>query len=76
MGVKFVGARKDRQGNITHLLTNQGQVVSIHDARVMAMSGEVDSITDVHSDGSWEISASAGNDIPTAGYNLDTLPEF
>ncbi|MCL6599015.1 MAG: DUF3892 domain-containing protein [Alicyclobacillus macrosporangiidus] len=36
MGTKFVGVRKDRHGNITHLLTNDGRVVSIDEAHTMA----------------------------------------
>lgn len=76
MGVKFVGVRKDRRGNIVQLLTNDGQVVSIHDARIMAMSGDVDSLTDIHADGTWEIRGTAGDDGYREGYNLDQLPEF
>lgn len=76
MGVKFVGVRKDRRGNITELLTNTGEVVSIHQARVMALAGEVDSLTDLHSDGEWEIGHSAGTNTYEEGGNLDQLPEF
>lgn len=76
MGVKFVGVRKDRRGNIMALLTNTGEVVSIHEARVMALSGEVDSLTDVHADGDWAIDGSAGTDTYEQGGNLDQLPEF
>lgn len=76
MGVKFVGVRKDRRGNITELLTNTGKVVSVHQARVMAMAGEVDSLTDLHADGEWEIDPSAGTNTYEQGGNLDQLPEF
>lgn len=76
MGVKFVGIRKDRRGNITQLLTNTGEVLSIHQARVMALAGEVDSLTDIHRDGTWEISGTVGTDEYAQGHNLDELPEF
>jgi len=76
VGVKFVGVRKDRRGNITQLLTNQGSVVSIHEARVMALSGDIDSFTDVHEDGRWEIAGTAGTDSYEEGCNLGELPQF
>lgn len=76
MGTKFVGVRKDRHGNITHLLTNDGRVVSIDEARTMALNGEVDSLSDVHADGTWEIHGTAGSAEYAEGSNLDQLPEF
>ncbi|MDQ0191615.1 hypothetical protein JI721_14565 [Alicyclobacillus cycloheptanicus] len=76
MGTKFVRVRKNWRGEITHLLTNDGQVVSIQEARRMAMNGEVDSLTDVHADGTWEIDATAGTSQYAEGANLDELPEF
>lgn len=76
MGVKFVGVRKDRRGNISELLTNEGAIVPIQEARVMALSGEVDSLTDIHRDGSWEIQNEAGDARYQSGNNLDQLPEF
>lgn len=76
MGTKFVRVRKDWRGNITHLLTNDGNVVTIDEARRMAMDGEVDSLTDVHRDGTWEIDHAAGSTDYAQGVNLDTLPEF
>ncbi|MCF8563416.1 hypothetical protein LLE49_01485 [Alicyclobacillus tolerans] len=76
MGVKFVRVRKDWRGNITHLLTNSGEVVGIDEARVMALTGEVDSLTDLHADGTWEIDGLAGTGGHREGHNLDQLPEF
>lgn len=76
MGTKFVRVRKDRRGNITHFLTNDGRVVSIDDARRMAMAGEVDSLSDVHADGTWEIDSAVGSNHYAEGSNLDQLPEF
>jgi len=76
MGVKFVGVRKDKRGNITHLQTNGGAIVSIHQARVMALTGEVDSLTDIRADGSWAIANSAGDNTYEEGNNLDQLPEM
>lgn len=76
MGVKFVGVRKDKRGNITHLQTNDGSVVTIDVARVMALSGEVDSLTDIRADGSWSIENSAGDNTYEVGNNLDQLPDM
>ncbi|WDL96826.1 hypothetical protein [Alicyclobacillus sp. ALC3] len=76
MGTKFVRVRKDWRGNITHLQTNDGDVVTIDEARRMAMEGEVDSLSDIHADGSWEIDHTAGTNQYEQGANLDTLPEF
>ncbi|SFV01666.1 DUF3892 domain-containing protein [Alicyclobacillus macrosporangiidus] len=76
MGTKFVRVRKDGRGNITHLLTNDGRVVSIDEARTMAQNGEVDSLSDVHADGTWEIRDAAGSTEYAEGNNLDQLPEF
>ncbi|SFV06896.1 hypothetical protein [Alicyclobacillus macrosporangiidus] len=71
MGTKFVRVRKDGFGNITHLLTNDGHVVSIDEARTMAQNGEVDSLSDLHADGTWEINNTAGSTEYGKGNNLD-----
>lgn len=76
MGKKFVRVRKDWRGNITHLLTNGGEVVTIDNARRMAMDGEIDSLSDLHADGTWEIAHTAGTNAYAEGENLDNLPEF
>ncbi|MDB5083677.1 MAG: hypothetical protein JWN30_563 [Bacilli bacterium] len=74
MGVKFVGVSKNEQGDITHVLTNHGDLIEVSEAKEMALNGEVDSITDLHPDGTWEIAHSAGNYQYEEG-NLSTLPE-
>ncbi|GGJ13558.1 hypothetical protein GCM10010885_23570 [Alicyclobacillus cellulosilyticus] len=76
MGVKFVGVRKNRRGDITHVLTNTGEVVPIHQARLMALRGEVDSLTGIRADGTWQIAHTAGEDTHREGHNLDQLPEI
>ncbi|MCF6092860.1 hypothetical protein L1765_02465 [Microaerobacter geothermalis] len=73
MGVKLVAVRKDTLGNITHFLTNTGKVISINQAVKMAHDGQVDSITDLHADGTWSIQMS---DETVEGSNLTFLPEF
>jgi len=76
MPVKFVAIRKNDQGQITHVRTNGGDVVSMEEAANMAKTGEIDSLTDVHADGTWEIRSAAGTGDYSEGYNLDGLPEF
>lgn len=75
MGIKFVGIRKSVTGQITHVLINNGDLVPINVAIQLAREGEVDSITDIHSDGSWEISNSTGTGTYLKEHNLDILPE-
>ncbi|CCQ98698.1 conserved hypothetical protein [[Clostridium] ultunense Esp] len=73
MRVAFVGIRKDKDGRITHFLTDQGNVISFKEAERLVREGYVDSLTEIHEDGSWKM------DLPTAreeGNNLDDLPEF
>jgi hypothetical protein len=76
LGTKLVGVRKNRKGQITELLTNDGSVLSMEEARAMAKAGNLDSLTDVHADGTWEINHTAGTDEHREGQNLDQLPEF
>ncbi|MBE3554812.1 MAG: hypothetical protein IMW85_07465 [Thermicanus sp.] len=73
MRVAFVGVRKDEEGRITHFLTDKGEVISLQVAERLVREGYVDSLTEIHEDGSWKM------DLPTAreeGNNLDDLPEF
>jgi hypothetical protein len=76
VGIKFTGIKKGADGSITHIRTNQGNVLSITEAQSMARSGQIDSLTDVHADGTWEIASSTGEGQPRVESNLDTLPEF
>jgi hypothetical protein len=73
MSVKFVAVRKDVKGQITQLLTDDGRAVSIVEARRMAHRGDVDSITDLHADGTWTIDDELQHE---EGSNLGHLPEF
>lgn len=71
--MKLTAVRKNRQGKITHFLTDAGNVVTVEEAREMAHNGLIDSLTDLQADGSWFID----NEIGYAeGENLDQLPEF
>lgn len=76
MGIKFTGVRKGPEGSITHIRTNAGKIVSLDEAQALARSGQVDSLTDVHADGTWEIADSAGEAEYREDSNLDSLPEF
>jgi|GEM_PF-6002635 len=76
MGRKIVAVRKDHGGRITHVRTNRGEVLSLQEVQSLARLGEVDSLTDVHADGSWEIAHTAGYDGEAFGQNLSKLPEF
>lgn len=70
---KFIGVRKDNAGKITHLKTDEGQIVSLPEARKMAKEGWIDSLTDLHADGSWEIKDELQF---SEGNNLGKLPKF
>ncbi|OFW75693.1 MAG: hypothetical protein A2201_08270 [Alicyclobacillus sp. RIFOXYA1_FULL_53_8] len=76
MGVKFVDVRRDWRGNITQFLTNTGQVVSVHQARVMALSGEVDALSDLLLDGNLQMSAAVGTDAYEERENFDEARDF
>jgi len=77
MGVTFVGVRRDWRGNITQFLTNTGQVVSVHQARVMALSGEVDALSDLQLDGTTlQVGRPVGTDGYEEGENFDQVRDF
>lgn len=73
MSVKLVAVRKDDAGMITHFLTDDGSVLTFEQARDLVRGNEVDSLTEIQKDGSWEIDIAT---TQTAGSNLDNLPSF
>lgn len=73
LSVALVAVRKDADGKITHFLTDRGDVITFEEAERLVREGYVDSLTEIHEDGSWKM------DLPDArmeGTNLDDLPQF
>jgi len=73
MSVAFVGVRKNEKGLITHFLTDDGRTITFAEAKELVENGEVDSLTEIHEDGSWEMDLET---TPAEGNNLDELPPF
>ncbi|RXT04150.1 hypothetical protein [Ammoniphilus sp. CFH 90114] len=72
MSLKLVAVRMNEEGKITHFLTDKDTVLTIEEAEKMALQGELDSLSEIHEDGSWIIDAVQ----PIEGHNLDQLPRF
>lgn len=70
---KLVAVRKDKQGNITHFLTDTEEIITAEQAETMAKEGEFASITELHQDGTWIIDDATQH---LEGHNLGDLPEF
>ncbi len=75
MSMKLVAVRKDDQGKITHFLTDKDTVITVAEADHLAHLRELDTLSEVHADGSWVISEDDGVQ-PMEGHNLGDLPEF
>lgn len=73
MAAKLIAVKKNEQGQITHFKLDSGQVVSLEEAQTMAHQGQIDSISDLHSDGSWTIDDELQH---AEGSNLGHLPDF
>jgi hypothetical protein len=73
MSVSFIAVRKDEQGKITHFLTDDGKTITFAEAKELVHNGEVDSLTEIHDDGGWEMKLET---TPAHGNNLDDLPSF
>lgn len=76
MGVRFVGVRKDWRGNITRFLTSTGHVVSVHHARVMALSGELALLSQNSEDGIDGMGYYSDSAYYQTQSNVHELPEF
>lgn len=76
MGDKIVGIRKNVDGYITMVRMNNGRVLSIDDARQLAIQGGIDSLSTIDSEGNWWIADVDGEAGEVVGNNLDILPEF
>ncbi|MEW9668840.1 hypothetical protein [Ammoniphilus sp. 3BR4] len=70
--MKLVAVRKNQEGKITHFLTDKDTVITIEEAEQLARTGELDSLSEIHADGSWVIDAMQHME----GNNLAGLPEF
>lgn len=73
MSLKLVAVKKDAAGNITHFLTDRDTVLTYSEAEQLVRNGEVDSLTELHADGSWVIDDASQQ---VEGINLGDLPEF
>lgn len=73
MSFKLVAVKKDAAGNITHFLTDRDTIITFSEAQQLVSKGEVDSLTELHSDGSWIIDDAYQH---VEGINLGDLPEF
>lgn len=73
MSFKLVAVKKDSAGNITHFLTDRDTVLTFSEAEQLVRDGEVDSLTELHADGSWIIDDDSQH---VEGLNLGDLPEF
>lgn len=76
MGEKIIAIRKDHNGDIAFIKTNQGKVLSIQEAQHLAKEEYFDSIQSLDKEGNWIILNSAGTAERIEGHNLDKLPEF
>lgn len=76
IGEKIVAIRRDEQGNITHIRTHLGHVLTLEEAVAQAKQGGFDSITSLDSQGNWTIARDARDGEPVTGGNLTILPEF
>ncbi|MBP1931177.1 hypothetical protein [Ammoniphilus resinae] len=72
MTEKLVAVKKEN-GFITHFLTDEHRMITLEEAQQMARGGELDSLTDLHADGRWEIH---DGEVHKEGNNLADLPEF
>ncbi len=73
MTVKLVAVRLDDHNQITHFKTDDGSVITFEQAKQLVHQDEVDSLTEIYSDGRWKV------DLPNlheAGSNLGNLPQF
>lgn len=75
MSMKPVAVRKDEHGRITHFLTDKDTIITLAEADNLAHNRELDTLSEIHADGSWVISEEDGVQ-PMEGYNLVDLPEF
>lgn len=73
MGIKLVAVHKDDMGKISAFLTDDDQVVTFAEAKQLATNGQLDSLTDIFSNGTWVIDEYGQH---MAGSNLADLPEF
>jgi hypothetical protein len=76
MGEKIVAIKKDQNGDIAYVKTDDGAILSIEEAQVLAREGKIDSLASLDKEGNWTILDSAGNGETVTGNNLDQLPEF
>jgi hypothetical protein len=76
MGEKIVAIKKDQNGDIAYVKTDDGAILSIEEAQVLAREGKIDSLASLDKEGNWTILYSAGNGETVTGNNLDQLPEF
>ena len=74
MFYKLVAVRKDSKGKITHFLTDRETVISLSEAKTLAETGQINSITSLQEDGTWFIEEEFGQH--TEGHNLGQLPGF
>lgn len=70
--MKLVAVRKNQEGKITHFLTDKNRMIPIDEAEQLVQRGEIDSLSEIHADGSWVIDTLQHLE----GNNLTELPEF
>jgi hypothetical protein len=73
LSVAFIAVRKDQNGKITHFMTDQEEIITFEQARELVRNGQVDSLTEIYADGSWEMNLDSSS---AKGNNLDDLPLF